>query len=200
MSKQEFLDRLRGALVGLPKSDIEERLAFYGEMIDDQIEEGLLENEAVAALGPIEAIAAQIVANTPLIKIAKERIRPKRRLKTAEIVLLALGSPIWLSLGIAAFAVLLSLYAVLWSVVVSVWAVFGAVAACSLGGVLACVIFAVGGNAASGIAMLAAGIACAGLSIFMFYGCKAATGGALTLTKKLAIWVKNCFRGKERAQ
>lgn len=199
MNKEEFLERLRKALVGLPQDDIEERLAFYSEMIDDQMEEGRSEIEAVAALGPSEEIAAQIVAETPLIKIAKERIRPKRRLKTGEIVLLALGSPIWLSLSIAALAVVLSLYVVLWSVVASLWAVFGAVAACFVGGVLACVIFAVGGSTASGMAMLAAGIVCAGLSIFMFYGCKAATDGALTLTKKLAIWLKNCFKGKEGA-
>ena len=199
MSKQEFLERLRKALVGLPKNDIEERLAFYSEIIDDQIEEGRSECEAVEALGPIEAIAAQIVAETPLIKIAKERIRPKRRLKTGEIVLLALGSPIWLSLGLAALAVVLSLYVVLWSLVVSLWAVFGAVAACSVGGVLACVIFAVGGNTASGIAMLAAGITCGGLSIFALFGCKEATQGILILTKKLAVWLKNCFKGKEGA-
>lgn len=199
MSKQEFLERLRKALVGLPLNDIEERLAFYSEMIDDQMEEGRSEIEAVATLGPIEAIAAQIVAETPLIKIAKERIRPKRRLKAGEIVLLALGSPIWLSLGIAALAVVLSLYVVLWSALVSLWAVFGAVAACSVGGVLACVIFAVGGNAASGMAMLATGITCGGLSIFALFGCKGATGGILILTKKLAVWLKNRFKGKESA-
>ena len=41
MSKQAFLARLRKELSGLPKDDIEERLAFYEEMIDDRTEEGL---------------------------------------------------------------------------------------------------------------------------------------------------------------
>ena len=118
-------------------------------------------------------------------------------MSAGEIVLLALGSPIWLSLGVAAFAVILSLYISLWAVIISLWSVFVSLAACSIGGVLACVIFAVGGNGASGIAMLAAGIVCAGLSIFMFYGCKAATMGTLLLTKKMAIYIKNCFIKKE---
>jgi uncharacterized membrane protein len=49
MGKQEFLTRLGKALSGLPREDIEERLNFYSEMIEDRMEEGLSEEEAVAA-------------------------------------------------------------------------------------------------------------------------------------------------------
>ena len=199
MGKQEFLVQLRKGLSGLPQEDIEERLTFYSEMIDDRMEEGLSEEEAVSAVGTVDEIVTQVVAETPLVKIAKERIKSKRRWSAGEIVLLALGSPIWLSLAIAAFAVILSLYIVLWAVIISLWAVFASFAACSIGGVLACVVFAVGGNGASGVAMLAVGIVCAGLAIFMFYGCKAATKGTLIFTKKMAIWTKNYFIKKEVA-
>ncbi len=199
MSKQEFLTQLRKGLSGLPQGDIEERLAFYSEMIDDQMEEGLSEEEAVSAVGAVDEIVKQAVAETPLAKIAKERIKSKRRISAGEIVLLVLGSPIWLSLVIAAFAVILSLYISLWAVIVSLWAVFVSLAAGFIGGVLSCIIFAIGGNVASGIAMLAAGIVCAGLSILMFYGCKVVTKGILLLTKKMAIWIKNCFIKKEKA-
>lgn len=200
MSKREFLAQLRNGLSGLPQDDIEERLTFYSEMIEDQMEEGLSEEEAVSAIGSVDEIVAQVVAEIPLAKIAKEKMKPKRRLSAGEIVLLALGAPIWLSLGIAAFAVTLSLYISLWAVIISLWAVFASFAACSIGGVMACVIFAVGGNGTSGLAMLAAGLVCAGLSIFMFYGCKAVTDGTLILTKKIVIWIKNCFIKKETAQ
>ncbi len=197
MSKQEFLVRLRKGLSGLPQDDIEERLTFYSEMIDDRIEEGLSEEDAVSAIGNVDEITAQVIADIPLAKIAKERIKPKRRLNAWETVLLALGSPIWLSLGIAAFAVILSLYVSLWAVIISLWAVFASVAACSVAGVAAGIGFAVGGNALSGIAMVGAGIACAGLTVFSFFGCKAVTKGILVLTKKMAIWLKNCFIKKE---
>ncbi len=193
MSKQEFLAQLRKGLSGLPQDDIEERLAFYSEMIDDQTEDGVSEEEAVTAIGPVDEIVAQVVAETPLVKIAKERIKSKRRLRTGETILLALGSPIWLSLGIAAFAVILSLYICLWAVITSLWSVFASFAVCSVGGVPACVILAVNGNGVSGFALLCTGIVCAGLAIFMFYGCKAATKGTLILTKKMATWIKNCF-------
>ena len=199
MSKQEFLVQLRKGLSGFPQGDIEERVTFYSEMIDDRIEEGITEEEAVAAVGSAREIVAQVVAEIPFAKIAKERIKSIRQLRVGEIVLLALGSPIWISLGIAAVAVILSLYISLWAVIISLWAVFASFAACSIGGVLACVVFTVGCNAASGLAMFAAGIVCAGLAIFMFYGCKAVTDGTLILTKKMAILTKNCFVKKEVA-
>lgn len=191
MSKQEFLRQLRKGFAGLPQDDVEERLRFYGEMIEDRIEEGLLEEEAVLAVGSVDDIVSQVVQS-----IAPQ---PKRRLKMWEIILLALGSPIWLSLGIAAVAVIFSIYLSLWSVIISLWAVFGAFFGCSFGGIIAGVIFACNSYKLTGIAMIGAGLVCAGLSIFMFYGCKAITKGILILTKKCTVWIKNCFVKKEEA-
>ena len=199
MNKQEFLTQLRKELSVLPQKDIEEYLTFYTEMIEDRIEEGLSEEEAVSAVGSLEEIVKQTVSDTSLIKIAKERIKQKRQIKAWEIVLLILGSPIWLSLGLAVFAVILSLYISLWAVIISLWAIFASTVACCIGGVLSCIVFTLSGNSVSGFAILAAGIVCAGLSIFMFYGCKTATNGILILTKKIAIWIKNCFIKKEKA-
>lgn len=195
MTKLEFLAALRNGLAGLPQEDIDERVAFYAEMLDDRMEEGLTEQQAVAAAGSVEKIVAGAVAETPFVKIAKEKIRTKRRLHTGEIVLLVLGSPLWLSLGIAAVAVVLSLYVSLWAVIVSLWSVFASFAACAVGGALSGIVLMAGNNTPSGLAMLAAGLVCAGLAILAFYGCKAATKGVARLTKNIAVWTKNRFRG-----
>lgn len=199
LSKQEFLAQLRKGLSGLPQDDIKEHLTFYCEMIDDRMEEGLSEDEAVSAVGSVDEIVSQVVSDIPLTKIAKERIKTKRRLKVWEIVLLTLGSPIWLSLLIAAFAVVFSLYVSLWSVIISLWAIFGSLISCAFGGIVAGITFACNGNVLTGVAMIGTGIVCAGLSIFMFYGCKVATKGILVLTKKLAVWIMNCFIKREVA-
>ena len=199
MSKQEFLMQLRKGLSGLPKDDIDERLTFYSEMIDDRMEDGIPEENAVSEIGNVDEIISQIIADIPLGKLVKEKITTKKKMKAWEIVLLVLGSPIWLSLLIAAFAVILSLYVVLWSVIISLWSVFASFVACGLASIAAGVYFAIGGNNLTGIAMIGAGIVCAGLSAFMFFVCKAATKGILKLTKKLAIWIKNCFIKKEEA-
>lgn len=100
MDKQEFLSKLRAKLSGLPQKELEERLSFYSEMIDDRIEEGLSEEDAVKELGTVDEVAGQVIAEIPLSKLVKERIKPKRALNVWEIVLLAIGSPIWLSLMI----------------------------------------------------------------------------------------------------
>lgn len=199
MNKQEFLAELRKGLSGLPKDEVEERLTFYREIIDDRMEDGIPEETAVCEIGTIDEIVSQIIADIPLTKLVKEKITPKNKLKAWEIVLIILGSPIWLSLLIAAFAVIFSLYVVLWSVIIALWAAFASFVACGLAGIAAGVYFAAGGNGLTGIAMIGAGIVCAGLSVFMFFGCKAATKGISNLTKKLAIRIKNCFIKKEEA-
>ena len=110
-----------------------------------------------------------------------------------------LGSPIWLSLGIAAVSVIFALYLSFWAVVIGLWAVFVSFVACSIGSLLSTIAIFVSGNVASGLAIIAAAMVCAGLSIFVFFGCKAATNGAVILAKKIAIGIKNCFKGKEKA-
>lgn len=198
MTKLQFLLALHDKLSGLPREDVEERLNFYSEMIEDRMEEGHSEEEAVAAVGSVEELAAQIIADIPLNKIAKEKMKTKRKLSVWEIVLLVLGSPIWLSLLIAAFAVALSVYVVLWAMVISLWAVDVSLWACALAGIVG-MAFAFGGNVLTGIAMLAAGLVCAGLAIFLLYGCKLATTGTILLTEKVVLGVKNWFIKKEEA-
>lgn len=193
MTKQDFFDQLRRRLSGLPQDDIEERLVFYNEMIDDRMDDGLSEEEAISATGSVDEIVAQILSETPFSKVVKDRIKTKRRLKTGETLLLVLGCPIWLSLGVAAVAVILALYILLWAAIVSLWAVFGSTVGCSFGCVVSGIVFTCNGNALAGVAMIGAGLVCAGLSILAFYGCKTVTKGILLLTKKFVVWIKNLF-------
>ncbi len=200
MNKNDFLCRLKEALSGLPQDDIDERLAFYDEIIDDKVEDGLPEEAAVAEMGSVDNIASQALSEIPLPKLVRERIKPKRRLRTWEIVLIILGFPVWLPLLIAAFAVLLAVYIVIWAVIISLWAVDVAFAAGALGGAAAGVLLICRGDAAQGLMLIGAGIALAGLAIFLFFGCKAATKGAAILTKKIALKVKSLFVRKENAK
>ena len=200
MTKQEFISALRVKLYGLPKEEIEERLAFYGEMIDDRREEGLSEEEAVAAIGTLDGIVFEIIEDVPLGKLIKEKAKRKRRFRAWEIVLLSLGAPLWISLLASVFAVLLSLYASLWSVISSFWAAFAAVALGALGGLIVSVGAAVGGEALVAISLFGTCVALAGLAIFFFFGTLAATKGACLLSKKMMIGIKKCFIGKGEAK
>lgn len=199
MTKNEFLNQLEDALKYLPQSEIEERISFYSEMIDDKIEEGILEEEAVASIGTVEEIVSQIVEEFPLAKIVKQKITNKKKLKAWEIVLLALGSPIWLSLLVSFFAVFFSLYVSVWAVIISLWAVFVSLVASGIGGVIGGLILVFTQNTLTGVWMLGASLVLAGLSILCFYGCKIATKYLIILTKKTVLWIKKLLLGKDEA-
>ena len=49
MTKLKFMERLSAGLECLPVEQRKERLTFYSEMIDDYMEEGHTEEEAVEA-------------------------------------------------------------------------------------------------------------------------------------------------------
>ncbi|MBQ3048431.1 MAG: DUF1700 domain-containing protein [Oscillospiraceae bacterium] len=200
MNKQEFLSELSNWLSGFTQDEIDERVNFYSEMIDDRMEEGLSEEEAVRDIGTVDEIVSQIIEETPLVKIVKNKIKPKRKLNAWEIVLLIVGFPVWLPLLIATIAVVLSLYVSLWAVIISLWAAAVAVIGCAIGGIVAGIMFICTENALSGVAMIGAALACGGIAVFMCYGCNAATKGVLKLTKKIAIGIKNLFVRRERAQ
>jgi uncharacterized membrane protein len=191
VNKQEFLKSLRRGLKGMPKDFIDGHVNFYAEMIDDKIEEGLTEEVAVSSLGSVESIVAQIKVENPTIATKKSSNNG-----ALKVVLIALGSPIWISVLVALFAVIISLYAVIWSLVASLWAVFASLVAVAIVGVVG-LVWAFFGNALLGIALLGAGLLSIGLAIFAFFGVKALTKWCIVFTKKSALFIKNLFCKKE---
>jgi uncharacterized membrane protein len=193
MNKLKFILELHDKLSFLSADDIEKSVEYYSEIIDDYVEDGLSEDDAVAALGDVDTIVSSILAETPMTHIIKQRIKPRRRLGALEIILIVLGSPIWLSLGAAFLAVAISIYVSLWSVIISLWATNISLAACFLGGIVAGITFMALGHTPSALFILGAALVCAGLAIFMFFGCKAATKGIVRLTKSVTPGFKNLF-------
>lgn len=197
MTKEEFLLQLTNRLSPLPWEEIKDRWKFYSEMIDDRIEDGLSEEEAVAELGAVNDVATQILADVPLATLVKEKIKPKKRMRSWNIVLLILGFPLWFPLLLTALVVMLALYLVLWVPVICCWAIFASLAAGAFGGIAAGVLFIANGNTAPGIAVLACGLIVAGLAIFAFIGSKAATAGIAVLTEKIVLGIKRRLVRKE---
>ena len=143
--KDVFLSELKKGLEGFAEEDIQKFVDFYAEMIDDRIEDGKTEEEAVADLGDVNEIIEQIQMEMPLPKLMCAKMKPKHRLSAWEIVLITLGFPIWGSLAISVIAVVLSLFVSLWAVLISLYAVPVSLAASALGCLFAVVVFAVPG-------------------------------------------------------
>lgn len=121
MNRQEFLAELKGRLHALDDVEIKKTLAYYSEIIDDRIEEGMTEEQAIESMESLGAIAEQALQDAPLATLI--RAKKPRHLSAGTIVLLVLGSPVWLPLLFAAFAIVLSIFVVIWSLIVSLWAV-----------------------------------------------------------------------------
>ncbi len=200
MTKKEFLCELKKGLTGLPKKDVEERLAFYGEMIDDRMEEGASESEAVAGIGDVDKVVSQIVNDIPLMRIIKEKISPKRNLKGYEIALIIMGFPLWFPLSIALCAVLFSLYIVFFALIGSLWAIDVSFSVTALGFTGLSLIRFAQGAPLPGAAMLGIGLFLAGIAILAYFGFAAASKGMICFTKKSFAGFKKSFIKKEAKQ
>lgn len=64
MNKNDYLKRLERALKNISKEERQRTLSYYSELIDDRIEEGIPEAQAVSGLETPEAVASRILAET----------------------------------------------------------------------------------------------------------------------------------------
>ena len=177
MTKSEFLEQLNAGLSALPKDERDEHTRFYSEMIDDRLEEGLSESEAVAAIAGIGEVIARELAE-------------------------ARSVPLWIALFAAAFAVAVAVYASVWSVIVACWSVLAALAACALAGTLGGIPLCFTHGVWVGLAILGVGLLAAGIGGFTLYGCVKLTVLIARLTKAISLWcarqLSRIFKGGKK--
>lgn len=199
MNKLQFTAQLRSRLAGLPCEDAENYIQYYSEMIDDRIEDGMSEEQAVADIGNMDEIVSEILRTTPIAKLVKEKVRPKRKLHAWEIVLLCVGSPLWLALGIALLCMILAVYIVLWALVLALCCVDVALVASAVALFAASAGLAVSSHIPEMVMCMGAGLVTGGLSLLMFLGVKAVIKGTVWLSKKIVLGIKSCFVRKGEA-
>ena len=194
MNKAKFLEVLASRLSQLPPEEIERSLAYYAEMIDDRIEDGMTEAQAVASLEDLDTIVDRILQDTPITTLVRTKMRPKGGWSAASIVLAILGFPIWLPLLVTVFAVVLTLYVVLWSLLIAFIAVAAALTAAGVG----CIIGAFFGFGNAFLPMLGAGLLLLGLGLLALLGVKSAIVSTARMSASLGRGIKSLFIRKER--
>ena len=121
MKKKQFLKQLKSSLSRLPAGEKRERLDFYSEIIDDKIEEGMTEEEALKDVGSVNEIAVKILnENKLLTKVEKKEKRP---LTAGEKVVMIIGAPLWIPIAIACAAIIFSGYVVAYALLLTLWAI-----------------------------------------------------------------------------
>ena len=198
MNKEEFLRALEQRLDALPESEREKSLAFYAEMIDDMTEDGCTEEEAVAHLGPVQKIAEDVLLEAPITTLMKARAKRTHRLRWWELVLIVIGSVVWLPLLIALLCTVFCVYAAICAVIV---AVFGVVLALGLSALAIPFMLLFAANTVAGPAGIAMGIGAmlvlGGLAVVFFVGAVKLAKCLGKLAGAFGRWIKRLFIRKE---
>ena len=191
MTRQEFLSELERALGKLPHAEVEQALAFYDEAISDRMEDGLSEAEAVADLGPVDEIAAQIAAETPPIPRAIARANTGSR--TLNIVLLAVFSPIWIPIVLALAAAALAVYVAIWAVIAALWAVDAVLVLMPFAGLAALASTLGGGMPLPGVFVFGLSLVSSGFGLVASFAVFWASNLLFQATRTFARWIASLF-------
>lgn len=170
MTKWQFADELRHRLQDLPDSERNRYVDYYLEMIEDRMEEGVAEEDAVAALGSLNDIESRIRSeHFGSIPFKPSHAAAQRNLKSWHIAIIAaalvLLFPMWIGLLFGAFGILMGVFAVL----LSLWIVVAAFGFAGIGLVIGGLCTIPFKGAAFGLFSMGAGFFLIGMSILLFF-------------------------------
>jgi len=191
MNKQGFLAELEIALAGIPHIEMQKTIDYYREYIEDCIEDGIDETEAINSIESIDVIVEKIINEIPIHKFVSESVKSKKygRVKVALIIL---GIPVWLPLLIAFLATAFCLYISVWSVIISLFAAALGLTIGGLGYAVSSFMF-LGKNILSVLFMLGGGLICIGIGILIFILSIELSKLFIEFTKRAARSIKAMF-------
>lgn len=206
MNKAEFLALLDRRLAALQESDRKRSVNYFSEMIDDRMEEGESEEEAVAGLENLDDIVERILGEAINVNEGAEAfgatapaMPPKKARRFPlwlTILLLVLGSPIWLPLFLTLISVGATLYLCLWTIlaclyVAAVTLVFVGFAGCAIAVPTAALY-----GTASAVFVVGCTLGGAGLGILLFFPATWFAKWLVAFTKWCCVKIGELFTGR----
>lgn len=170
MTKLEFLDALQARLASLPENEVYRLLGYYAEMIDDRVESGMSEEEAVEALGSMDSIIESIINDMSIPKLMRARVKESSHRvgnKVLWIILVILTFPFWFPAVMACFGAVFSVFMAIWGVIIGLFVAIGALAVSGVGCIIGGLFFLF--TKPLPVALFALGVGCilSGVTIFM---------------------------------
>ena len=199
MNKQQFIDEIKLRVEGLPEEEVTKSIDYYSEMIDDRIEDGMTEEEAVEAVGTVDDAVKGILENIPLTKVIKAKTKPSRKLRAWEIVLLVIGSPIWFPLLVCAILLLVLFYCIIWIWVIAFFAVDLAFIAGGLAAFIAGIIGLFHMGPTYPLLAIGAGLFLLGGGLMLLIPLIKLAKVTGKLAKVIVLWIKSWFVPKKPA-
>lgn len=106
MNKSYFIKKIKESLRDFSKEEVQRIIEYYEELINDYIDEGYTEEEAIEQLGDIDNIIKDLKAD---LVIERSSNKNTNSLKNFLIVLSITTSPVLIPIGIAFFVVFISI-------------------------------------------------------------------------------------------
>lgn len=200
MNKAEFLNELKKQISEYPIEETQKSMEYYAEMIDDRVEDGMTESEAVASLGTVDSIANQIKCELPITTLVKQRAKKQskgKKMPVWAIILLILGFPLWGGIVLFILGMVIMFYSLIWTMDVVLWSVVLTFGAGALTGIIGFFVSLFRLSFGSAVFYLGSGMLCGGLGIFIFIGTLLITKGIILGTKQCFLWIKQAIVGKE---
>ena len=202
MTKTEFLDSLKSLISEYPDEETVKSLEYYEEMIDDRMEDGMSEAEAIASLGKPENIAEQIKCELPLMTLVKQKAKETKGDKQTpwwSIVLIIVCAPVWIPISISIISVICSFLLGIWSLVFAMWLIDIAMVVVAVVGIAGFILMIIKGSILSAIIYFGLALAVAGIAIFLFIACVLVTKGLGAGMIWMFRQIKKSLVGKKEA-
>ena len=198
MLKQEFIEELKSLIGNLPYEDVNKYVEYYSEMIEDRIDDGMTEEDAVKEVGSPKVIAEQILKDNGATineQVSGATNKDKKgfsfkNLDTLSIVLIIVSFPIWVSLLAGVFSMVVGVFAGLLSLFISAWACTLSFGLCGIACTVMGIVYLFSEGLGTFLCYTGAGILLIGLSILFYVGAKYFTKLCIYLCKKCVQSIK----------
>lgn len=196
MNKQEFFNDLAARLAPLPQIEIDKSIAYYNEMLDDRVEDGMTEEEAVSALGDVRVLTESVMCDQSIPALVKARVsesKDRAASKGLWLVLAIAGFPLWFPLLAALAAVVIALYVSIWSVIISFYAVVLSLGVACFAGLLAGFARGFVTSMPLGLCIIGMAVVCGALCLFLIKPVYLITKRLLRFTTDSMRRIKSLF-------
>lgn len=174
MTTKEFLRILNREIEVLPALEAQRAITYYRELIEDRIEEGMSEREAVASMEDISVIAQQILSQheeglNNKREASRSHKHPEELSDGWRKAILICTSPLWGSILLTLIVFVFSIYLFIWCIIISLYAIVVTFGVLGIAGAVACV-FDFTSHTSLAIVELGISLFSVGIFILSFHG------------------------------
>lgn len=191
MNKTEFLSELELCLHRMKDSEKSKFITYYDEMIDDYVENGMTEAEAVDKIGVPKKIAGELLDNNDSVKLNF----PFTGSRLFNVLITIIGFPLWGSFLLAFILMVFSVYVLIFCLPVATGAATVGFLAASIIGIIGSPIV-MAHSLSTGLMQLGIGIASIGLSFFLCLITIALLKKFLAVNKRFNAFLKKMLKKK----